>query len=254
MRIITKRGYDFGEVSSAMQKAIRRSDTRLAGYWALELWASGFGNYVWKRLLTVSAEDVWGLITSEIKALHDSYALVNKGKPVREHKGRIFISKAVILLCAARKNRDADRSSFSRNSKVLFAWTRGQINIAPASPDDNSVLVVSCGKNSNGREFKPFGIQLDPDTMIYERVQGFDFDQWREELEGKAKKKSEARCSVERVVDLLKPKQPLTKPELAKLMRDDTGLARSGCYEWIGKAERAGAIKVGEDGLLLRVS
>jgi replication-associated recombination protein RarA len=91
-----------------MQKAIRRADTRLAGYWALELWASGYGNYVWKRLLTVSAEDVWGLITSEIKALHDSYALVNKGKPVREHKGRIFISKAVILLCAARKNRDAD--------------------------------------------------------------------------------------------------------------------------------------------------
>ena len=35
MRIRTKRGYDFGEVSSAMQKAIRRADTRLAGYWAL---------------------------------------------------------------------------------------------------------------------------------------------------------------------------------------------------------------------------
>ncbi len=108
MSIITKRGYDFGEVSSAMQKAIRRADTKLAGYWALELWASGFGNYVWKRLLTVSAEDVWGLITSEIEALHRSYEFVNKGKPVREHKGRIFISKAVILLCAARKSRDAD--------------------------------------------------------------------------------------------------------------------------------------------------
>lgn len=108
MRIITRRGYEFGEVSSAMQKAIRRADTRLAGYWALELWASGYGNYVWKRLLTVSAEDVWGLITSEIKALHDSYVHVNKGVPAREARGRIFISKAVILLCAARKSRDAD--------------------------------------------------------------------------------------------------------------------------------------------------
>lgn len=146
-----------------------------------------------------------------------------------------------------------DRSSFSRNSKVLFAWTRAQINIAPASPDDNSLLVVSCGKNSNGHEFKPFGIQLNPDTMIYERLPGFDFDSWREELEGKAKK-SESRCSIERVVDLLKPKQPLTKPELAKLLRDDTGLARSGCYEWIAKAERARVIKFAEDGLLLRVS
>ena len=108
MRIKTKRGYDLGEVSSAMQKAIRRADTRLAGYWALELWHSGFGNYVWKRLLTISAEDCWGLLTAEIKALHESYVFVNKGKPVREHKGRIFISKAVILLCATRKSRDAD--------------------------------------------------------------------------------------------------------------------------------------------------
>jgi len=29
-----------------MQKAIRRGDAKLAGYWALELWASGYGQYV----------------------------------------------------------------------------------------------------------------------------------------------------------------------------------------------------------------
>ena len=108
MRFLTKRGYEFGEVSSAMQKAIRRGDTRLAGYWALELWASGYGNYVWKRLLTVSAEDCWGILTQEVKALHDGYALVNANVPAKQAKGRIFISKAVILLCAAKKNRDAD--------------------------------------------------------------------------------------------------------------------------------------------------
>ena len=106
MRFTTKRGYEFGEVSSAMQKAVRRADTRLAGYWALELWASGYGNYVWKRLLTVSAEDCWGILTQEVKALHDSYALVNANVPAKQAKGRIFISKAVILLCAAKKNRD----------------------------------------------------------------------------------------------------------------------------------------------------
>ena len=36
MRLRTIRGYDFGEVSSAMQKAIRRGETQYAGYWALE--------------------------------------------------------------------------------------------------------------------------------------------------------------------------------------------------------------------------
>ena len=90
MRFLTKRGYEFGEVSSAMQKAIRRGDTPLAGYWALELWASGYGNYVWKRLLTVSAEDCWGILTQEVKALHDGYALVNATVPAKQAKGRIL--------------------------------------------------------------------------------------------------------------------------------------------------------------------
>jgi replication-associated recombination protein RarA len=108
MELRTIRSYNFSEVSSAMQKAIRRGDTQMAGYWALELWASGFGNYVWKRLLTVSAEDCWGIITQEIKALHDSYQIINANLPARKHRGRIFISKAVILLCAAKKSRDAD--------------------------------------------------------------------------------------------------------------------------------------------------
>jgi RecA-family ATPase len=36
-----------------------------------------------------------------------------------------------------------DRASFGRNSKVLHAWTRGQINVAPHSPDDNSILVFT---------------------------------------------------------------------------------------------------------------
>ncbi len=108
MELRTIRNYKFSEVSSAMQKAIRRADTQLAGYWALELWASGFGNYVWKRLLTVSAEDCWGLITAEVKALHDSYLIVNDNVPARKAKGRIFISKAVIILCAAKKSRDPD--------------------------------------------------------------------------------------------------------------------------------------------------
>ena len=68
MNLRTKRGYQFSEVSSAMQKGIRRGDAALAGYWALELWESGFGQYVWRRLLTVSAEDCWGILTQEVKA------------------------------------------------------------------------------------------------------------------------------------------------------------------------------------------
>jgi len=105
-RLRTINGYDFFEVASALQKSIRRGDIRTAAYFAVELWASHFGNYLWKRLYTISAEDCWGIITREVDALHNGYTLVNKGS--KEPKGRVFVGKAVILLCECRKSRDAD--------------------------------------------------------------------------------------------------------------------------------------------------
>ena len=72
----------------------------------MELWASGYRDYVWKRLYTISAEDCFGIITKEIEALWQGHELVNKNATAP--KGRIFVSKAVILLCECRKNRDAD--------------------------------------------------------------------------------------------------------------------------------------------------
>lgn len=107
MNLKTQRGYDFYEVASALQKSIRRGDTKLAGYMALELFPQ-YSEYCWKRLLTISAEDCYGIITKEIKALYDSFHIVNKGKKGNQLGGRIFISKAVILLCEAKHNRDAD--------------------------------------------------------------------------------------------------------------------------------------------------
>ncbi len=103
----TIKGYDFYEVSSALQKSIRRADKKYSGYFALELFHSGFHNYVWKRLLTISAEDCYGLITKEILALRESFYLINEGVKDKK-KGRIFISKAVILLCETSKSREAD--------------------------------------------------------------------------------------------------------------------------------------------------
>jgi len=102
----TVNGYDFYESASALQKAIRRADVKVAGFFALELWHSGYQQYVWKRLLTISAEDCYGLITREIQALREAHDFINKG--AKSPKGRIFISKAVLLLCDVRKCRDAD--------------------------------------------------------------------------------------------------------------------------------------------------
>lgn len=104
MKLQTKKGYDFFLATSAMQKAVRRGDAKLAGYFAIELFESGYKEYVWLRLLTISAEDCWGILTQEIKSLFDAWKFAD-GK--KKH-ARIFVAKAVILLCEAKKSRDAD--------------------------------------------------------------------------------------------------------------------------------------------------
>jgi replication-associated recombination protein RarA len=103
--IRTTRGYDFYEVASALQKAVRRGDARLAGYWAVELHESGYGAYAWRRLLTSSAEDCAGLVTTELEALYRSWETVRAANP---RGTSVFIAKAVVLLCRASKSRDAD--------------------------------------------------------------------------------------------------------------------------------------------------
>ena len=121
MEIKTQRGYDFYEVASALQKSIRRADVKLAGYMALELFPR-YAEYCWKRLLTISAEDCHGLITQEIKSLYDAFWVINKGKKGDELKGRIFISKAVIILCTCKHNRDADLlSNYIYDKKALIS-------------------------------------------------------------------------------------------------------------------------------------
>lgn len=107
--LITTKGYNFSEASSAMQKAIRRGDLKSAGYWAFELYESGYKDYVWRRLMVISAEDVYAMVTQEIVALRTAWTEIHKQNKLR---GKIFVSKAVVLLCAAPKSREADHLLF----------------------------------------------------------------------------------------------------------------------------------------------
>jgi hypothetical protein len=113
----TKRGYNFFDVLSAFQKAIRRGNARLACYWAAELYESGFRSHVWNRLLIISAEDIWGTATQHIEALRQEVKVlesvdkhINTGKNGSDKKpfNVLFVLKAAYLLATALKNRDTD--------------------------------------------------------------------------------------------------------------------------------------------------
>jgi len=97
---LTKSGHDFYDMASALQKGIRRGDYNLAGYAANEL-IGKYRAFLWKRLLIISAEDCYGIMTKEIVALKEADEMAG-------NKDHIFAAKAIVLLCMALKNRDAD--------------------------------------------------------------------------------------------------------------------------------------------------
>ena len=101
----TKNGHNLYDMSSMLQKSIRRADYNHAGYAANEMYGNYY-NYLWKRLLVISAEDCYGIITKEIVGLKMASDIANKGRKGYDIDP-IFIAKAITLLCSARKNRDA---------------------------------------------------------------------------------------------------------------------------------------------------
>ena len=176
--LYTQRGYDFYEVASALQKSIRRGDVELAGYMALELFPK-YANYCWKRLLTISAEDCYGVITKEIEALHRSFEFINQGK--RELGGRIFISKAVILLCQCKHNRDADLlSNYVYDKKyditdeqidALFAEVRSE----KMMQIPEYVYDVHTRKGKRSGKTKADFFRDEQDALAYKQASIFDF-------------------------------------------------------------------------------
>ena len=180
MNLKTQRGYDFYEVASALQKSIRRGDTKLAGYMALELFPQ-YSEYCWKRLLTISAEDCYGIITKEIKALYDSFHIVNKGKKGNQLGGRIFISKAVILLCEAKHNRDADLlSNYIYDRKVGLDESKIEAYFEEVRKErmqiPNYVYDVHTLKGKRaGKTKKDFFIEEEK-SLSYKRLSLFDID------------------------------------------------------------------------------
>lgn len=106
-KITTKKGYDFYECSGAIQKAVRRNDEKVALYFAVELFNSGFEEYVWKRLKIMVSEDI-GIaepnMPSNIQSLYEFY-MSHKKKNDPKKEERIFLVHAIIMLCRAKKTR-----------------------------------------------------------------------------------------------------------------------------------------------------
>lgn len=107
----TTGGYPLDEVVSALQKSIRRGLEEEAMYWALEMAEGGFGQYLWRRLMVIAAEDI-GLADPQALVMTTSGWIATKEstKSFSQPPGMRteFLGIVILYLCRCSKNREGD--------------------------------------------------------------------------------------------------------------------------------------------------
>jgi replication-associated recombination protein RarA len=155
----TNKGYDLGEVASALQKSVRRGLEQDAMYWAVELFNSNFDEYCWKRLRIISCEDI-GLANPDaavqVQSLYSMYCDLKKKKEDAQLPWRLMLTQAILVLCRSPKSRVVDHA-------LLHFWNTHQ---TAKKEIPEYALDKHTGKGrSNGRGWKHFfeeGTRLEP--------------------------------------------------------------------------------------------
>src|SRR5579871_6229717 len=107
-RPMTHGGYAFDEVSSALQKEIRRGHEKDALYWALEL-CPEFEAFLWRRLEVIVHEDI-GIANPPlllmIPQLAERFMLMRETR--NDGAEILILTNAILLLCRSPKTRISD--------------------------------------------------------------------------------------------------------------------------------------------------
>jgi hypothetical protein len=116
-----------------------------------------------------------------------------------------------------------DSANFGKGSKALYSAARCVWNLAPGSESEDPPLVCAHAKCNDKPKEKPFAIRLDPETMTYNREDGFDLEAWQAELSARARgkrgpKKGPA-MTEEQAVEALGDKVGTTA-EVIQILRD----------------------------------
>ncbi len=101
-QLVTKSGYNMFEMLSLLQKAIRRGEVERACFAGEECF-DRYHSVLWNRLLCISCEDCWGIVTKEIVALR----YLDEVTKAKENGNRSYVSWAITLLARTKKSRDA---------------------------------------------------------------------------------------------------------------------------------------------------
>lgn len=141
-----------------------------------------------------------------------------------------------------------DRGSYGRNSKVLHAFVRSQWNLAPADPDDDSRLILACGKNNNGYQFEDIGVRFDKGLGIYLPDEDFDPDEYREQVGLEKKQKKGGRYGIEDVLAEMSAHEFMRVGALQRKFCEETGASRATFYNIWNNLKETSRVECQEDG------
>lgn len=102
--------YPFDQVSSVLHKEIRRGDEEKAMYWALMFSKHGFTAFLWRRLLSIAAEDI-GISNGDssvipfIYACYEANLVIQKGKT--DQLDSNMLACVILKMCRAVKSRES---------------------------------------------------------------------------------------------------------------------------------------------------
>jgi replication-associated recombination protein RarA len=100
--------YPVDEVSSALQKSIRRGLEEDALYWCAEFYKAR-PHGIWKRLRVIASEDI-GIASPSaaltVRALYENWI-------ANEDEGQLYVVHAVLLLVHAKKSRLVDHATIA---------------------------------------------------------------------------------------------------------------------------------------------
>ena len=133
-QLVTPGGYLNSEVTSAMQKCIRRGLEEDALFWATELDNAGYGAYVFKRLRIIASEDI-GIadptVCVQVRTLWENWKEQKKNNHEdRSFAERLFLVHAVLICVRAKKSRITDHSLI-----VMYEGKRPQRHIPDVALD-----------------------------------------------------------------------------------------------------------------------
>jgi len=104
----SKNEYQFDEVISSLQKSIRRGQEQQAMFWALEMADSGFGGWLWKRLVIIAFEDIGHSDPAVVSLVVSGFMATNGLAKTKKDIPYEMLGTVIISMCRAEKSREGD--------------------------------------------------------------------------------------------------------------------------------------------------